>query len=338
MVVKMETRKVQATGGGSSYIVTLPKEWVNKNGIQKNDPINLLIQPDGTLLITTKKISGSNPTVKSINIDEIHDPEYIFRLLVGIYIAGFSIIEIEAKKRIEPNIREIITLFTQAAIGPEIMDETVSNITIRDLLNPLEMPFNKTINRMYVLVKTMHEDAINALKQGKKDLAEEVINRDSDIDRLHWLVARQVNLVNRDTILSREMEIKPERAVNYLAISRLLERIGDHSVRIARNVPIIIDFGLDTTIVEKIADASILSLEILSNSMQAWSENDMMKANETIESIKDLNTHLEELHYDAIQLQGEPSIAISYIIESIRRTGEYAVDISEVTINHLVIE
>ena len=32
----------------------------------------------------------------------------------------------------------------------------------------------------------------------------------------------------------------------------------------------------------------------------------------------------------------ESSIAISYIIESIRRTGEYAGDISEIIINNLI--
>ena len=30
---------------------------------------------------------------------------------------------------------------------------------IRDLLNPVEMPFDKTIRRMHILVRTMHEDA-----------------------------------------------------------------------------------------------------------------------------------------------------------------------------------
>ena len=334
----METRKVQVTGGGSSYIITLPKEWVKKNNIQKNDPINLLIQPDGTLLITIKKTLGGNPTIKNINVDDLHNPNYLFRILVGVYIAGFSTIEIESKKRIEPNIREIVTQFTQAAVGPEIMDETVSSITIKDLLNPLEMPFDKTIKRMYVLVRTMHEDAINALKRKDRELAEEILNRDSDVDRLHWLMARQVNLINRDSILSKEMGVRPEKAVNYLAISRLLERIGDHGVRIARNVPIIIDYGLDEKTVGKIVDASTLSLEILSNSMEGWIESDMLKANETIESIKNLIALYEEIHHEAVQLQGEPPIAISYIIESIRRTGEYAVDISEVTINHLVIE
>jgi len=47
----MEIRKVQFTGG-SSYVITLPKEWIEREKIKKNDPIGVEIQPDGTLLVT----------------------------------------------------------------------------------------------------------------------------------------------------------------------------------------------------------------------------------------------------------------------------------------------
>ena len=51
----MEVRKVQKTGG-SSYIITLPKEWVNSSNIKKNDALGMIVQTDGTLLITPKTI------------------------------------------------------------------------------------------------------------------------------------------------------------------------------------------------------------------------------------------------------------------------------------------
>ncbi len=42
----MEIRKVQITGG-SSYVVTLPKDWAESLKIKKNDPLGLIVQPDG---------------------------------------------------------------------------------------------------------------------------------------------------------------------------------------------------------------------------------------------------------------------------------------------------
>ena len=47
----MEIRKIQVTGG-SSYVLSLPKSWIRERNIQKNDPIGVVSQADGTLLIT----------------------------------------------------------------------------------------------------------------------------------------------------------------------------------------------------------------------------------------------------------------------------------------------
>ena len=51
----MEIRRVQMTGG-ASFVVTLPKDWAEGQKIKKNDPVGLIVQPDGTLL-GTKKIT-----------------------------------------------------------------------------------------------------------------------------------------------------------------------------------------------------------------------------------------------------------------------------------------
>jgi phosphate uptake regulator len=49
----MDIRRVQVTGG-ASFVVTLPKEWAEAQNIKKNDPVGLIVQPDGTLLVTKK--------------------------------------------------------------------------------------------------------------------------------------------------------------------------------------------------------------------------------------------------------------------------------------------
>ncbi|HEX2021068.1 MAG TPA: AbrB/MazE/SpoVT family DNA-binding domain-containing protein, partial [Candidatus Thermoplasmatota archaeon] len=46
----MELRKIQLTGG-SSYTVTLPKEWVEKADLEAGDVVGFLPQPDGTLAV-----------------------------------------------------------------------------------------------------------------------------------------------------------------------------------------------------------------------------------------------------------------------------------------------
>ena len=333
----MEIRKVQVTGG-SSYVITLPKEWVKSLNIKKNDPLGLIVQPDGTLLITAETTGERTHRVKEFSVDTIDDPEYLFRLLVGAYIMGHSIIVVKSEERISPMVADCVTNFTQTAIGPEIIEETIKSITIKDLLNPAEMPFDKTIKRLYLILKIMHEDALNALKNRDKQLAEDLIARDSNVDRLQWLIARQSNVVLRDVTLAKKMGVTQEEATSYFLISRIMERIGDHAVRIAENIPSLIDDNLDESIVGVIASASSLSLEIFADSMNAWTRKDIKAANENIDSIQELVLHCEKINNSALQIKGKSSISLGYIAESIKRTGEYAGDIAELVINHLVNE
>ena len=332
----MEIRKVQVTGG-SSYVITLPKEWVTSLNIKKNDPLGLIVQPDGTLLVTPKTDSEPTRRTKTFSVEGIHDPEYLFRLLVGAYIMGYSVIVVKSKGRIPPFVVECVTNFTQTAVGPEIIEETMDSITIKDLLNPVEMPFDKTIKRMHIIVKTMHEDAICALKEKDRKLAQDIIGRDNKVNRLQWLVARQSNVVLRDVTIAKKMGVTQEGATYYFLISRIMERIGDHAVKIAENVPFLIEMK-EYDIIDLIESASVLALEIFANSMKAWIKKDIGAANNTIEEIKQLSKRCEEINNSALDIKGRSSISVSYIAESIKRTGEYASDIAELVINQLVNE
>ncbi|MFX1315479.1 MAG: PhoU domain-containing protein [Promethearchaeota archaeon] len=334
MTNHIETRKVQKTGG-SSYIISLPKVWIEKHGVEKNDTLGILSQPDGNLLITPNINSEEYIKSKNFDVDGIVDPQYLFRLLIGAYIMGYTIITIQSSKRFEPNIRDCIRNFTKIAIGPEITEESNQLIRIKDLLNPKEMPFEKTIKRMYILAQTMHEDAIKALETGDKQLAKEIIDRDNEIDRLHWLIGRQSHIIFRDIMLSQKMGITLEDANHYQQISRFLERIGDHSARIARNISILINQDLDKNLKEEIAKLSKVALDLLNKSLDAWQHKNINLANETVESIKGLIHATELISLNTIK-NIKASIALGYIIESIRRTGEYAGDIAEVIINTLV--
>jgi len=334
MTFHIETRKVQKTGG-SSYIISLPKVWIDKYHIENHDTLGILSQPDGNLLITPQIDTEKMIKIKEIIVDDFKDDDYLFRILIGVYIMGFSKIIIKSSKKFEPYIRDCIINFTQIAIGPEIVEESNNFITIKDLLNPIEMPFEKTIKRMYILVHDMHEDAIRAFETGDKNLAEEVIKRDNDVDRLLWLIGRQSHVVLRDIILCQKMGITLEQASHYHSMSKFLERIGDHAVRIASNVLSIDYKKIDKELINNILIASKISLDLLDKSLDAWLQKSITLANENIESIKELIASTEKITFDTTN-STELSIAIGYIIESIRRTGEYAGDISEIIINNLV--
>jgi phosphate uptake regulator len=331
----MEIRRVQLTGG-SSFVVTLPKNWVQEMRIKKNDPVGLIVQIDGTLLVTKETSDEPLQRIKEIDTTHITDPSFLFRILIGAYIAGFTAIRIISKQRIPPFVSAIVRDFTQMTIGQEVVEETDTLIAIKDLLNPAEMPFDNTIKRMAVIVKNMHKDAIVALETHNHHLTTDIINRDMDADRLNWLIARQTNMIINNTSLSRKMEISAGMAMYYNLISRIIERIGDHAVRIAENTQPIIDVNLGKKIVSEIGKASALSMDIFDRSIISFFNTDPKEAHKNIESIGGLENICGDISNMALKQETIAAISISYIAESIRRSGEYAGDISENAINYIV--
>ncbi len=331
----MEIRRVQMTGG-SSYIVTLPKEWIKSSNIKKNDSLGLLTQPDGTLLITTKMTQDQAERTKEFNVNDETKQTYLLRQLIGAYIAGYKYIKIKSSKRMPPNIRVTIRKFTQKTIGQEVVEETDTSITLKDLLNPTEMPFDKTIKRMHIIVKSMHEDAMRALEKNDKKLAEDVVSRDNDVDRLHWLVACQHNIILRNVSLAEKMNITIEISSTFFLISRIIERIGDHEAKISQNILNLAGNKLNKEIIESIHSASNLALDIFNKSIGSFFRRDIKEANENIEAVTTLESQCEKINNLALHQDGAIAISLGYIAESTRRIGEYAEDISETAINYLV--
>ena len=333
----MEIRRVQMTGG-SSYIVTLPKEWIKTLNIHKNDPIGLFQQSDGTLLISSKMDREQTQRIKEFKVNDEIDNQLLLRKLIGAYIAGYNSIKIQSRGRMPSGVRLTVRNFTQTTIGQEVVEETDNSIVLKDLLNPAEMPFHRTIKRMHIMAKGMYEDTIHGLIKNDKELTEDVLTRDNEIDRLHWLVARQHNIILRNINFAEKMGITTGVATTSFLISRIVERIGDHIIRIAENVIKIIESKIDKDLIEKINEASQLSLNIFNKSIGSFSKRDILDANKNFDMVKKLEKKCEEINTLALKQDPKDSIPIGYIVESIRRIGEYAEDISENVINYLIGE
>jgi phosphate uptake regulator len=328
---------VQLTGG-SSYIITLPKEWITSFHIKKNDPLGIQIQSDGTLLLNPKMTQEQLQKIKEFNISDIIKPTYLLQQLIGAYIAGYTTIKINSTVKLSIAVQNVIRSFTQLAIGPEVIEETEKSIILKDLLNPTEMPFDQTIKRMYVIVKRMHEDVMRALQEKNETLAADIISRDNDVDRLHWFVARQYNMLLQNASLAGKMNITIETASTCFLISRIIERIGDHVVRISENIPNLIHHNLSKQTISSIINAGNLSLDIFNKSISSFFKRDIQGSNENIDSVSTLESICEEINTHALQQKGIIALSVGYIVESIRRTAEYSQDISETVINYLVGE
>jgi phosphate uptake regulator len=346
----VEIRRIQKTGGGS-YVVTLPKQWIDSLGIKEKDRISIITQPDSTLVLSPEGINkSSDKREKVFNIDEIgHEgigrKTVLYRMLIGAYIMGFNNYRIISSSKLYPSVIQTVINFRETALGIIIDEQTKNSIILKDILNPTEMPFENSIRRMHVIIKTMHEDLMEAWDKKDEHLINNIIERDKQINQRNWLVARETNMILRDVLLAQKMNVTLEDAHHYFLISKQLERIGDHARLIAKQVLNFLEDDLTSEIKEKIKIASRDSMKILSDCLIAWESKTRKKtpnkaiklANESIENNRVLKDTCESI---TKVRSNDPSIYIpvNYIAESLRRTGDYAVNIAEIVIDNLIIE
>src|SRR5207245_6063944 len=105
-------------------------------------------------------------------------------------IGGFNDVEIPCRPEMGPFVRRVARDFSRMVIGPEVIEETGNSVVIQDLSDTAELSAEKCLRRMHLTVRAMHEDAIEALRTHDEALARDAAQRDQDVDRLHWRVAK----------------------------------------------------------------------------------------------------------------------------------------------------
>lgn len=329
----MEMRKVQKTGG-STLTVSLPKAWAKDVGIESRDVLALIPQPDGTLLINPKLAERREPRKKIVEIRD-ESPELLMRKLIGIYMSGYTLVEIRTAGRMNPKVKERIREITRKVIGPEIIDESMDSVTIQDLVNPTDLPMTKGVRRMYLIARAMHQDAMTAFKERDTTLAIDVGARDDEVDRLFWLITKQYNMILRDIRLAEKIGMSNSKALSYLLIARLLERIGDHAKRIADTVTALERVSVDDKMMSEIVKASDIAIEIVEKAINALYKESANDANDAIEYGRQLDDLKNSITERIIEQESKVAIPLTMILESIDRTGSYGTDIAEIVINHV---
>jgi phosphate transport system protein len=178
------------------------------------------------------------------------------------------------------------------------------------------------------------ERAMHALSERDDDAAREVLAHDDEIDRLEIEVDRQCI----DVIALRQPAARDLRFVISVAkMAPILERVADHASNIARAV---INLNLEPELKQNV-DLQRMgerALNMLHAALDAFTTKDAVAARDVIKRDAELNVLYNNLFRDLIELMvSEPGTAtrdarMLFIAKHIERIGDYAKDISELTV------
>ncbi|MDD3247385.1 MAG: phosphate uptake regulator PhoU [Methanosarcina sp.] len=328
----METRKVQQTGG-STYIISLPKQWAEKVGIKTGMRVSIQAQPDGKLLIDPI-LEGRTIKTKKIDVTG-YEAKALERDIIAAYLYGYDRMEFSSK-RILAEQKQVIRKVCYKLIGPEIIEESSNCVVMQDLLNPNELHIKKGLHRMFLITGSMQKDAIRALKTVDHDLALDVSQRDDEVDRLFLLISKQFRSVLCGGKMPDSSETSIEEYHDFRMAATPLERIADHSQRIA-NVASKIKEPIREDVMDVIEDLNNTYMELVKQAVDSLYSADTSLANQAIDNIDGIRLRVTELHASILKLEShEIMISLGTIVDSLLRIGDLGSNIAEIAINSAI--
>ncbi len=337
MEVREETRKIQFTGK-SSYIVSLPKQWIMELGLKQGDQIRMVRKGSSTLELYPPKFESriQKKDDAVIEIDGEEKASSIIRKLISLYFLGFKTINVKPKNgRLSPNQRNTVKeAVKRMLMGSEIISDSSGGITVQVLVNLLELSVDGAFKRMIHLAKSMSSDAILAVKENNLELAQEVINTDDEVDRFGFYIIRQLKIAIQNEHMLKEMGFRNARnCLGYRLVVKNIERAGDHASFIAKDL---LEFKkpVKKEILEKLQDMNEFCLSVLDESCLALFKEDYVQAEKTIEKTAEIAKYEKKVRDASKSLKDDEEIyRIRRMSENIRRVSEYASDIAEIVLN-----
>ena len=333
---EQETRKIQLTGK-STYIISLPKKWVTNMDLKAGSQLVVSKQSDSSLLLTPKElVKPTKLGEASINVSQKDDTGTIMRKIVALYLVGYNFIRIRTKnERITSLQRNSIKDLTRKKlVGTEIISDSPNEMRLQVLLSYPELSVESALRRMCLIATSMHEDAMQALQQLNTELAKDVIALDDEVDRFSLYIIRQLKAAVQNEKILRDIGLSnPKDCLGYRVITKSVERIADHAVKIAENV-LLLDEKTSDSVFQKLSEMSVFARSVFDDSTKSLYKKDYLLADSMVTKAKTIVAlENEAMRVIAKKVEASDVSSVRMIMESIRRTAEYASDIAEIVLN-----
>ena len=274
---------------GSSLLVSLPKEWVDANNLEKSSQVEIETGQDSISISANKEI---RPT-KELQISyPLPKEENIVADITGAYLLGYDIIQINSKTTIPSEDREKIRNSMRRLVGMEIIEEDASHINMQFLLDATTLNPEKILKRMSSLALGMYDDVSSGLILDDKSNLQTLSNRDVEVNRQYFLLVRLIRSTLVDRRLANVFNLENIDVLDYRIAANLLENAGDSIVEISNfiyNSSLSKEYS--TKIFKVVKDFNMLA----EKSINAFTKPDRLLAIEAISLHKKYEKNLNSL-------------------------------------------
>ncbi len=223
----MEYRKL-ISFGKNSFVISIPKNWIRQSKLKKGDLVYL--SEDGSNLLLQPR-QEKNDEEKEIVIEvDGKELKQLKREIIGAYIQNYKTIHLKGAQ-IKDKAKDLQAVI-QHLVALEVMEQTSKEIIAKDFLNIDSVSVKTVVRKIDNIIRSMFEDCENMLKE---DTYESINHRDSDVNKLTFLMFRIVRYgLENPSYMLKKFSLTSLEMLSLWWLSHELESIADEIKRIAR--------------------------------------------------------------------------------------------------------
>ena len=330
----METRKVQLSGG-TTFTVSLPKSWAQEHGIEAGSSVFLHPNGDGSLLVELD--ANRSAETRSTTLDVSTDSDAVVEQWVyALHAVGFDTVALVDRSGHSTDRRGVVEDAVGTLSGFELLESSDTKIRLTSLIDAENVDVRKSTLRLRLVTLGMHRDAIEAVLYGDEALAQRVVDRDDEADKLFAMVTRHYRRALTDLHEVEKLGYDREELFEYYYVSRQFERIADHAEKIARftlDPEVDVPSGFEDRI-EAVAKDARRIIDTAADVILA--DAGIEGAQTSLSKRDDLATELESLDRELYD-HNDPAEAyvVGMLIDSVRRTAEYGTNIASIAVQQV---
>jgi len=187
--------------GKTSYVMSIPKSWIQKNGLEKGNLISVE-EKEGNLVLMPHNEGEEESHRKSIDIDITGiDRTSILYIIRSAYKMGYDDIKLIYGQPLAKHFRlnkneKVISVVHEEVnrlVGIEVVQQKENFCMIKDLSEPSSAEFDSALRRVFLLINDASKDLIESIKTNDRVLLETIEEKHNSITKFVSYCLRLIN-------------------------------------------------------------------------------------------------------------------------------------------------
>jgi phosphate uptake regulator len=327
--------------GRSSMVISLPKNWLQLNELNKGDVVSLAIQRDRSLVVYPGAQRKKESKEITLHVGPNDDEALISRRIVGCYLNGYTGIALISDNIFSISQRKWVRNIA-GMLYMRIMESDTKGIYMQAFIDESKASLEQAIQRMHLISQSMCEDVFSALKNNNLELAKSVFSMDEDIDRFTFFILRLLRNAAQDSVLANELRVDPLDCMDHETLVDSMEHAAHHAADLARQMMMLEEKGqeIPKEICDLMNNAGALAIDLYTRAINTFFSKDDHLAVEILknhEKIELLDREIAEKAFADERRTAPLACAVRSTIcsirENIKGVADSAADIAKIAIN-----